>query len=228
MLKTKKEKIYAVLIALVVLVIAGILFSGLRGSRGNTKDSPVAEPTERVVTREVERLVEVERVITADILRDGLRDMGMLITEEYGFTEVVGFSSVKKLLRTDIELGFTESSFLASYDGTVTAGADFGAVSVVKDEAAKHITVHVPHAGIKSVDVDPNSFVLYSEKTGLGNPLSAADFNQSLVELENSTREKALARGILERADENARRLIETFVGGLVDPSVYSLEVVIG
>lgn len=226
MLETKKEKLYGALIALVMLLIAGVVLFSLLGSSRTTSPSPVAEPTERVVTREVERLVEVEKVITADVLRDGLSDMGVLVAEEYYFTEVVGFSSVKKLLKTDIALGFTESSYLASYDGMVTAGVDFKGATVIKDDEGKRVTVRLPKAELQNVDVDPNSFTLYSEKTGLGNPLSASDFNQSLVELENTAREKAIERGLLERADENAAALIENFVGGLVDLSVYTLHIV--
>ena len=164
----------------------------------------------------------MEKEVTVEEIAAGLNDMGVLLTEEYCFTDVVRFSSIKKFF--SIELGITESSFLASYDGVVTAGVDFGDVRVERDEAQKLITVTLPAAQIMNVDIDPESFQLYSEKTGLGNPLSMADFNASLVELEQAARDKALARGILDRADENARRIIRNFVAGLVDTARWGIE----
>lgn len=230
MLKTKTEKVYVILIAVFLLAIVCVVVFALVGRSDREEATPVPtatpQPTAAVVVREVEKLVEVEKVISSEMLQDGLNDMGVLVTEEYYFTEVMSFSSVKKFLKTEITLGFTESSYLASYDGIVTAGTDFTGITVEKDEAASRITIHIPPAEIRSVTIDPESFELYSEKVGLGNPLSVEDFNTSLIELENSARTKALDRGLLERADENARNVIGNFVGGLIDTSVWSLEFV--
>lgn len=229
MLKTKVEKVYIILIAVFALAAAIILILGLSGR--TAKESAPA-PTPQVTVKEVEKLVEVEKIvevekeITAETIEDGLQDMGVLLTEEYYFTEVVSFSSIKKFFSTDIKLPFTESAYLASYSGVVTAGIDFSSVTVEKDDEAKRITVHIPKAEIQNIDIDPNSFELYSEKVGIGNPVSAEDFNNSLIELENTASEEATERGILDRADENAKTLIENFIGGLVDRGVYSLEIV--
>ena len=57
----------------------------------------------------------------------------------------------------------------------------------------------------------------------LTSSFSAADFNSSLVELEASAREKALERGLLDKADENARRIIRNFIAGLVDTTRWSV-----
>jgi len=172
--------------------------------------------------KEVEKIVTVEKEITAEIVQDSLRDAGFLVTEEYYFTEVVSYSSIKKLW--NIDLGITESSYLASYDGVVTAGVDLTKAQVEKDEEKKLVTVTLPAAVIENIDIDPESFVLYSEKAGLGNRLSAADFNNSLIELEQTAREKAVERGVLERAEKNARTLIGGLVGSLVDTTEYRVE----
>ena len=134
----------------------------------------------------------------------------------------MSYSSIKKLW--NIDLGITESSYLASYDGVVTAGVDLTRAQVEKDEAEKRVTITLPAAAIENIDIDPESFVLYSEKAGLGNRLSAADFNNSLIELEQTAREKAVERGVLERAEKNARTLIGGLVGSLVDTAEYRVE----
>ena len=228
---TAEKKKTGLLVGLIVLILAAIavliVVHAVRGGRGSAVPAAVTpRPSAEVIVREkeVEKIVTVEKEISAEILRDGVREVGVLVTDEYYFTEVVSFSSIKKLW--NIELGITESSYLVSYDGVVRAGVDLTGAEVVKDDEQKRITVTLPAAEIQGVDIDPESFQLYSEKAGLGNRLSVEDFNNSLVELETTAREKAIDRGLLERADENARVLIRNLIGALVDLSEYTLEFV--
>ncbi len=223
----KKTRLLIALIALVVTAIAAMLvvyavYASRRGGQGAVP-AVTPRPSQEVVVREkeVEKIVTVEKEISSQILQDGLRETGMLVTEEYYFTEVISFSSIKRLWK--IDLGITESSFLASYDGVVRAGVDLSGASVEKDDEARRITVALPAAEIQSIDIDPESFRLYSEKAGLGNPISAEDFNNALVELEASARDKALDRGLLTRADENAHTLVRNLIGALVDLDEYAL-----
>ena len=221
----KKTRLYIVLIALVIAAIAGlVVWHGARRPGDEALPAVSPRPTPEVILHEtqVEKLVEVEREITAATIADGLRNMGVLVTQEYYFTEVISFSSVKKLF--DLEVGFTESSYLASYDGVVTAGIDFAAVSAEKDDDAGVIRITLPAAEILNVDIDPESFEVYSERTGFANPLSVAAFNESLTALEDSVRDKAVAKGLLARADENARTVVRNFIAGLVDTARYTVE----
>ena len=56
--------------------------------------------------------------------------MGFLISQEYYFTEVVEYSSIKTLMRFNIP--FTQSGYLISYDGIVEAGIDMTQAKVEK------------------------------------------------------------------------------------------------
>ena len=230
--RSKKEKLYLILIGVTLLIVAGVVLFGILG-QGKTTESnqaPVitapAQPDVKVVYKETEKMVEVEKEITATVVQDGLRDMGVLVTDEYYFTEVVSFSSVKDFL--GFTIGATESAYVAGYDGVVTAGLDFSAITVIKDDSAKTVTIRLPACEILNIDIDPESFVLYSEKSGWGNPVSVQDFNKSLVELENNARTKAIDKGILTRADENARQLISRFVSGLLGDQDYRVEFISG
>ena len=223
MKSSRKSVVYLVLIGLVLLVTAGLILWHQGHRPDSARPMVSARPADDVVVRkEVEKIVTVEKEITADVIQDGLNDVGVLVTEEYYFTEVVGFSSIKKLFKK-LELGITESSYLASYDGVVTAGIDFTKITVSKDSELHMVEVRLPKAEILNVDIDPESFELYSEKTGLGNPISAEDFNSSLVELENTASEKAIERGILDRADQNAKTVVKNFIAGLINPSEYTV-----
>ncbi len=223
------KSIYLILIAAVVLVTAVLaVVWALRDDDVKSVPQPAvtSEPvkqTKKIV--EVEKIIEVEKKISGEIIQDGLRDMGFLVTEEYYFTEVISYSSVKKLFKT-IALGITESSYLASYDGVISAGLDFEKIKVEKDDEAKSITIHLPKAEVKYMQIDPESFVLYSEKEGLGNKITLNDYNDSLIELEKNAEKKAVDRGLLKRADENARLVIANFVTSLVDTTDYTVRYV--
>ena len=228
--RDKKKWGYAALavIALTAVVVLIVWAAGRKGAQElPVPEAPTRseEPDIRVVykEKEVEKLVpvEVEKVITGDIVQDGLNDMGFLVTEEYWFTEVTSFSSVKSVL--GIELSITESNFLVSYDGSVTAGVDFSSIEIAKDDVLMTVDVTVPAAVIRTVSIDNDTMKCYSEKNGVGNPISVEDFNQSLVTLKQGAEQKAVERGVLERADENAEKLIRDFVGGLVDLTQYRL-----
>ena len=224
----KSSRIYLILICAVLLTTAALaLFWGLRKDEVTSVPDPAVssapvKQSKKIVEVEVEKIVEVEKNITGEILQDGLKKMGFLVTEEYYFTEVVTFSSVKKLFKT-ITLGITESSFLASYDGVISAGVDFEKIRVEKDDGTKEITVHLPAAEIRYLDIDPESFVLYSEKEGIGNKISMNDYNDSLIELEKNAEKKAVERGLLDRADENAEKVIANFISSLVDTTEYTV-----
>ena len=204
------RRIYLILIAAVVMITAVLaLVWTLKDNDVRSVPEPAittapVKQTKKIV--EVEKIIEVEKKISGDIIQDGLRDMGFLVTEEYYFTEVVSYSSVKKLFKT-IKLGITESSYLASYDGVISAGLDFEKISVEKNDEERIITIRLPKSEVKYMQIDPESFVLYSEKEGLGNKISLSDYNDSLIELEKNAEKKAVDRGLLKRADDNANWL---------------------
>ncbi len=233
--KTKKTALYIVLLAIVLLAIAAVLIyrlsgRGATGSAASAAVPPALTPQVIVREKEVEKLVEVEKAVTAQLLQDGLRDMGVLVTQEYYFTEVISASNIKtlsldfKLFRINERLPFTESSFVASYDGTVTAGLDCAGVAVEKDDALSRITVTLPRAEILTVDVDPESFQLYDEKQGVGTRITVEDYNRALAELERSAADKAVERGILEKAEQNAQDLIRRFLLSVVDKPGWSVQ----
>ena len=227
-MKSKASKIYIILIAVLVIAIAALLIwkavSADNVSTAAPEPSP-AQPTAEVIIqeKEVEKIVEVEKEISSEVISDGLNDMGTLITEEYYFTDAISFTSVKQIF--NINLGITETSYLGTYDGVVTAGIDFSEISVIKDDDNLKIFVTVPEASIINIDIDPESFQLFSEKSGVGNPVSVEDFNTSLVELEDTVSAKAIERGILDRANENAEKLIRNFIGSLADLDIYTITV---
>ncbi len=237
-MKTKIKKdlwFYVIVLALAVAILC-IFIRIVGGGKSSRAEAPEATPlpTPEVIIqeKEVERIVEVEKVFTAVMIRDGLRDLGELATEEYYFTEVISHSTMLelkmdlRLFQINSALPLTESSFLASYDGVVTAGIDFTGVTVEKNDGTKEILVTLPAAKILHVDIDPESFRLYDEKKGLGTRITVEDYNNALTQLENTASDKAVERGLLEKADENARTVVRNFILSLLGPGEYTVRIV--
>ncbi len=228
--KKMQNKILLGIMLVLVLLILIVVITGILGSGKKPTAVPDAlempEKEVKVEYVEVTKTVEVEKEITSEIIADGLRDMGIMITEEYFFTQVENFNSdlyVTLLKDHDFKVPGSNSSFVISYDGTVTAGFDFSEVLVVKHEDTKIITVNIPKPVIFNTTIDPNSFVCYAENQSILNPIKVEDYNDTLISLEEKAREKALERGILEKAEEKARSLVTNFVSSLVDTDTYTV-----
>ena len=230
-MKNKKNWIGAGLLLVIAALTVTLAAIHARNASSQPRALPTAapRPTPKVVVEEkvVESIVEVVHEATAEEISFGLNEMGRLVTAEYYFTAVASASTQLAPI-LGIKLGFTESSFLAGYDGVITAGIDFSLIRVDKDEEKGRVTVTMPAAVIFNVDIDPDSFQLYNETSSIFTDITAEDYNNALLELEATEREKALARGILNNADENARKLVRSFIGSLLDPAEYAVEFVTG
>ena len=215
-LKQKKNMIYIAIIGVAVLTTVVLLIWYMVAGR-HSKGGLFA-------TTEVSKEKEDNTTVTVNIdtIQDGFDDMGFLVTQEYFFTQVETYTKDKKILGVfDSSSGFTYS-----YDGKVTAGIDFSDVTVSENKEEKKITVEIPSSIVNSVDIDPKTFQVYSEKDSLWNPLKIEDYNVSLEEFEDTARQKAYDNGILDRSDEQAKELIKKFVEGFPGVSEYDIEIV--
>ena len=158
--------------------------------------------------------------MNVETIQDGLQNMGILITQEYYFTQVETYTKEKNVL------GFIPSSseIAYSYDGTVTAGVDFEKIEISKDEAAKTIFVDIPDSEIQTVNIDKSTFKVYSEKDSLWNPMKLEDYNVSRTEFEEAAKKKALDSGIIGRSDEQAKALIGNFIKEFPQTNGYKIE----
>ena len=182
-----------------------------------------AERNEAAMTattiKEKEKKDKVVISVSTDTIQDGLANMGVLITQEYYFTQVEKYTKEKTFLKFIT----SSSEFMYSYDGAVMAGIDFERIEIKTDEDRKIITVDMPDSEIQAVTIDKNTFKIYSEKDSLWNPLKLEDYNISLVEFEDAAKEKAIASGILGRSDEQARNLVREFISSLPNTGEYTI-----
>lgn len=204
-----------------VTVAAIVLAAILAVNYGVNRKAEEEESTRTVTTiEEKEKRDKVLISTNTAVIKDGLSNMGVLITQEYYFTQVEKYTKEKNIF---IVIPST-SGFMYSYDGSVMAGVDFGKIAVETDQAAKTITVDLPDSEIQAVTIDKDTFKIYSEKDSIWNPLKLEDYNISLVEFEDAARKKALESGILERSDKQAQTLVRNFIGSLPNTAGYTVD----
>lgn len=221
MVKTKKDIIAIIAIVLLLGVCITLGVTRIGAVRDGIPERQIPQPQKETVIKEVPKYIEVEKTVTSEMIQEGVRDMGIMVTGEYCFTGVMNHSVANKFFKGSITVPFSESSYVASYDGFVSAGVNLTGVIVEKDDDAGTITVKAPKVDIYTVDIDPESFVLYSEKQSIFNPISVADYNDSLIELEANAEQKAIEKGLLEMAENNADQLIRSLIYTLVDMDKY-------
>lgn len=217
------ERIAFGIISLVLFIVVIWLATGLLKMGDNkaaTNPVPINAEDEKKLYDDAETTV-VEEIVTVDteIIADGLREMGTLITEEYYFTQLEKYKKTEK-----VWIFKSEATTAYSYDGVVTAGIDCNEIGIEKDDENKTITISIPKASILNVDIDPNSFQMYEEKNGLWSKFNINDYNKSLIEFEEAGKKKALEKGIIEKADESAKKMVESFVNSLIDSDEYTIE----
>lgn len=214
---SKKFKSIACIAVIAISIIAIIILVADYSKNRKTNSDLITDksPTVTLKTKEDKVLVSV----STETIQDGLSNMGFLVTQEYYFTQVEKYTKEKEMI-----FGITSSSeFMYSYDGSVFAGIDFEKITVKKDDSKKTITVNLPESEIQTVNVDKDTFKIYSEKDSLWNPLNLEDYNLSLAEFEKTAKQKALDSGILDRSNEQAKTLVLNFVKNFPAASDYEI-----
>lgn len=221
----KKLKTVYIVICIFLSIIIIWLLVGMLNNRNKTDNASLKDIVERQSDKKLfDDSPVVEEIVTVntEIIKDGLKEMGTLITQEYYFTQVEEYKSTERVWIFD-----SKASFIFSYDGVVTAGIDCNDIEITKDDEAKIINVKIPKSNIIGVNIDHDSFKIYEEKEGLWNKLDMTKYNNSIIEFENEAKNKAINKGIIDKADENAKTLIESFINSLIEDNVYSIEFVI-
>lgn len=198
----KAVKIGAIVLLCVVLIVVGI-FAGIKISgRSKTDDTKTVTPKKTV------------QKITVDIVKEKIITLGELVTAEYDYTSVASETSSKniKIKDKDIVIPMTKAGFVFSYDGVIKAGINFEEIEVSVDDSKKKIIVKLPEAKIISSELNDDSFQLYDEKNSLFNQISVSDVTKSTAELKEESEKRAIKKGLLDNANENAELLIRNLL----------------
>lgn len=208
--KLIKWGIIAVLLLAVILVV---FFKG-RSSATEKYKAYIAE-LGAVVDRLSDPVAvydEASKEVTLSLIESEIKDIGELATIEYLYTDAGKFEDPKKLFGTNINIPFTTKSFIAKWDGIIKAGVQIDQIIVEINDANKEIIIHMPNAEILSHEIDNNSIETLDEKDGLFNPVKVEDVREFDAVSKDAMEQQAIENGILDKAFENAKEIIEKLV----------------
>ncbi len=148
---------------------------------------------------------EIDTKVDINVISKEIQEIGELASVEYLYTDAGQFSDPKQVFGVDIP--FTTKSFIAKWDGVIKAGIDITRLSVEVNENTKTIVIHIPAAEILSHEIGDNIETL-DENDGLFNPIRIDDIRTFDAESKEAMEQRAIDNGLLEKADENAQRII--------------------
>lgn len=176
---------YIMIIVLVVLLM-GIFFLGVRMSR----NFGMQEKTTKL----------------------GLKNVGELVTQTC-FTTVLEDSKVNLDFFSLFDIPLTESRQIFSYDFEVDAAVNFGDISIKKvDSKDKIITLEIPRAKVYKATLKPDSFRVYLDSDSLFTRIDLESHNTAVLKMQDQAESDCTQNGLLESADFNAERLINSII----------------
>ena len=152
------------------------------------------------------RHASVEDTVHREI--DAITAMNQLSLVEY---------RVSKIVKADDEgpwYKIGDRKILLNCTAYLKAGidlADFGPEDVVIDWSGRRVSVTIPHSTLLSLDIPASEIRLeYDHVTVFRQSFTAEERNALLRQGEKQIRNSVPSLGILEKADENARRFFES------------------
>ncbi|HEY8431487.1 MAG TPA: DUF4230 domain-containing protein [Sandaracinaceae bacterium] len=161
------------------------------------------EPAETVVVRP-----------TADVVV-AVRDLARLETASYHVERVIDVTSRQSRLGGLLE---AQDSILLVAAADVVAGVDLASLGdddVEVDAARSRIAITLPPVQILSARLDNDRTYVHRRETDLLARRRESLETEARREAEQTMRQAAIESGILERAEQNARRTIESLVRSL-------------
>ena len=182
-----------------------------------------------VVEPDKDGIIQEELALMGETLQSGIREIGELNTAEYFFTrsetvedyKTFDFSSLGIDWQGKIPL--TTNTFTYSYDGEIKAGIDFSDIEVKIDKENLTLTIVLPKAKILSSAVDPDSYKFYEIKNNILNPISPEAYAVSFADLIHAEEDRAVEKGLLDRAQKNAETVVKNFVRSTMTSSDYKV-----
>ena len=153
----------------------------------------------------------------------GFEDIGELVTQEMIGTVVHTEKTAQSLF--GMEIPFTQSQYIYSYDFDIKAGYDFSYIKyeIKDDEENKEILIYLPEAKILSTEILTDSFEVYYEKESIFKRITLSDNNIALKDMKKLAEDNAVSNGIYEKAKSNAEIILKAFFAQYYDLNVYTI-----
>lgn len=171
---------------------------------------------------EVLNVKDTPPVITKNQLEQQLSSLSELVTAKYFYRNATRKEASKTWL-WGWTLPFSDTSLLAAYDGTIKAGIDFKAIDVNVNERQHIITVTLPASKITDNNIPQETINVLEVKNNLFSEVTFNDYNQFISEEKKVMEETAIAQGLLQEANEEAKAIITAFLIQIPGMDTYKL-----
>ena len=145
------------------------------------------------------------------VLDFGFKNVGELVTQEW-YGRILEDSSDDRKIFKKISIPFTTSRLIFSLDVEVLAGIDFRKIDYKISKDHSKITVILPKAKIYKYYQVPKTFKTYLDEESIFTNISSGKRHELEDVIVEKGKKKALDSGLLEKADKNAKILIEQMI----------------
>ncbi len=228
--KLNKLLVLSLGILFVISVILGVvLFFSVQNQKEMEKKLALQEEmiisAESKAKEEDSIIKEADPVITSKQISEELNAIQELVTTEYLYTNAGKYENNNQitLFDRDINIPLTKKSFLLAYDGRIKVGIDLSAVQIQIDEDSRKITVALPKSEITSHEIFEKDIRVYDESDGVFNKITIDNYNEFVSQQKEIMEQKAIDRGVLTSADQEAQTVIKSFLSKLPGMDTYTL-----
>lgn len=159
--------------------------------------------------------------ITSDLLTERLRSVQELVTVSYYYTNMGRFENQMDFYGWKVP--FTTKSFIVSYDGVIKAGVDLNRLQV--DVSGDTVAVTLPESRITSHEIPEDSLEVFDESDNLFNHITIEDYTSFTRDQKTAMEQRAMDGGLLDRADQEARVVVESLLRLMPGMDAYTLTV---
>ena len=209
---------WLVILVLLIAVAALLKTSFAAHARQKEMEEDLArqhELLEKMNTRLREAEEASERnsvpVITSETIKDQLGSLQQLVTQEYIYTNADKSESYAQW-GNGWKLPFSGKSILITYDGTIKAGIDLSKTQIDVNEDSRTITVILPVSTVTDNNIPQESIEVVGVKNGLFNGVTLEDYNAFISDQKTAMEKKAIASGLLTKANQQAEATLRTFL----------------
>lgn len=165
---------------------------------------------------------EMEPEITSTLIFNKLINVRELTSLKYYYTNMGQFENQNTFY--GYKVPFTSKKFIVSYDGVIHAGVDLEKMEVkLKD---KSIEIKIPASKILSHEIYEDSLKVFDERESIFNKIDIEDYNNFSKDQKKEVEDKAIKRGLLKEADEEAKKAIEETLLGDTILSKYEIKII--
>lgn len=209
--KHKSKMIKLTIIVGVMIVVLTTFFIGYSNA-SEKYENTVKEMQDKIdkLSDPTATYIVATKEVTIDLIKSEIHAIGELATIEYLYTDAGKFENPKQLFGFNVP--FTTKSFIAKWDGVIKAGVEIDQIIVVINDVNKEIIVHMPKSVILSHEIMKESIETLDEKDGLFNPVKVDDVREFDKVSKEAMEERAIENGILDKASDNAKEIIEKLV----------------